>query len=400
MNNIYKFSVPIGTVEIKQSCIADGEAVIRVPVIYYRINRDVQWEVIYYDKDNVKWNYQVAKESGYETYALGEREIEQFKIEIKKQEVVEQERKKVYLSINKPLYNANYVDFPKELAFRVVMREYCITSSKSRMPILGTTALGPCVALALYDKKRKIAALAHLGWREEFESVEKLIKSFDIQSTVAHLHGGSPNTYCKCLNLIEFIIKIGIQIENCALIEYSNGCTSLAIDARNGRLYTLVKHTDLTYRDSRAIGLLVVASADVKGCMPINKGYDGLIDLVDGLLVNEPEKTVNIPEAKPIPSELLSFGLETSSRFDLNPNEQKEYLAHLEKYKLAYDPSFNGYQSLSELANFISKKTVPEDNPLADAGKDHSRPCDLKLSMSLKYNLCILLLIACLLRFC
>lgn len=294
-NTCYKLLYgPLGKVQFKHSYIR------------YHIERDVQWQVINYDKDDEDWFGQRASERGIKEFPLEEREIEEFKSAIEKQAVIEEKRMQPYRQINKPLANANYVDFPQKIAMEVLQHGYGITTAKSRMPILGTRNAGPCIILALYDDKKKIAALAHLGGTEEVDSVENIIKSFEVESTVAHMHGGTDSTLCNGLDLIDLIRRHGIKIESCALIEHSNGNTSLAIDARNGRLYALLKPNALTYQeDGRAILDQVIWNVCHIGPTPINKGYDGLIDLLDGS-----EETVDIPKSQPLPpgwekSELL-----------------------------------------------------------------------------------------------
>lgn len=268
-------------------------------IIEYHVYPKVQWVVKSYGTVEEKWYFQVVDSNWcIKEYSLNERSIEQFKSEMEKQIVVEQQQKQFFSQINKPLVNANYVDFPKALAFTIIQHEYGITTEKSRMPILGTWGAGPCVIAALYDTKNKIAAVAHLDSTWDVKSLENMIRNFERESTVAHLYGGEQYSFDNCLDIIEVITNNGIKIENCALIEHSKGNASLAIDARNGRLYSHVKPSDLTPCEN--MGAKWEQLSKSVGRTPLRKAYDGLIDLNDINLINE---NMDFPVAQPLPSE-------------------------------------------------------------------------------------------------
>lgn len=240
----------------------------------------VQWVVKNYGKAEEKWYSQVIDPKwGIKEYSLDARSIEQFKTAMEEQAVVQQQQTQFYAQINKPLVNVNSVDFPKSAAFTIYQHDYGITTAKSRMPILGTWGAGPCVILALYNDKNKIAALAHIDTTAEVKSLENIFRHFDVESTVAHLYGGDSSSFNKCLDIIEFIKSSGIKIETCALIEHSDGHASLAIDARNGKLYSSVESCDLTPCANEEGKMRSIACTFHQGNTPLHMGYDGLADL-------------------------------------------------------------------------------------------------------------------------
>lgn len=254
-------------------------------IIEYHIFPNVQWVVKNYGAADERWYSQKVENWGIKEYSLNERYIEHFKSEIEKQSIIEQQRKQLYLEINKPLANVNYVDFPKSAAFTIYQHEYGITTAKSRMPILGTWGASPCLILALYDDENEIAALTHIDSSREVKSLTDIFRHFDLKSTVAHLHGGKQYSFDLCLDIVEFIKSRGIKIENCALIEHSNGNASLAIDARNGRLYSSVEPWNLTPCINEASKMRSIFHNAT--CNPLVMGYDGLNDLGEANLMVE-----------------------------------------------------------------------------------------------------------------
>lgn len=269
--NFNRFYTPLGKIR------SNGSA------IEYHIYPNVQWVVKNYGKTEEKWYSQVRNPKwGLREYSLDQRTIERFKNAMEEQAAIKQQQTQFYSQINKPLANVNPVDFPKSAAFTIYQHEYGITTAKSRMPILGTWAAADCVILALYDNKNKIAALAHID-AMEVKSLANIFKYVDVESTVAHLYGGSSAlSFDKCLDIIEFIKSSGLKIENCALIEHSNGCASLAIDARNGKLYSPVEPHHLTPCDNVNFKIVSSICNLSQELTPLNKGYDGFNDLCEG----------------------------------------------------------------------------------------------------------------------
>lgn len=124
-----------------------------------------------------------------------------------------------------------------------------------------------------------------------------MVRHFEIESTVAHLHGGAEYALNDCLDIIEFIKGKQIHIENCALVEHSNGNASLAIDARNGRLYSLVGPNDLTLDENYETKMEQLAKLRDE-CTPLSRAYDGLMDLNEDNFVVEDGV---LPEAQLLP---------------------------------------------------------------------------------------------------
>lgn len=125
--------------------------------IQYRIKHNVQWVSKNHGKSDEQWYSQKVGNRGLKESPLSERESA-----MEEQSLFDEQRKQFFSEINRPLVNVNRVDFSKSAAFAIGVHQYGITTARSRMPILGSFAAGPCVICALYDIKNKIAGLAHI----------------------------------------------------------------------------------------------------------------------------------------------------------------------------------------------------------------------------------------------
>lgn len=215
--------------------------------LHFRKYPNVKWVVKEYGSSNEKWISEVAND-GYEIkqYALSTRDISQFKQDIETQAASKAQKRAFLSEINKPLTNVNSVDFLKSEVIGVFQHSYGITTGNRKRPILATLGEGSCVILALYDKAKKVAGLALIDDIAEVESIDSIIKDMNVESTVAHLYGGDVKSYEQCLDIVDFIRKRNIKIENCALVEHSSGSVSLGIDARNGKIYSPVSYNQMT----------------------------------------------------------------------------------------------------------------------------------------------------------
>ena len=115
-------------------------------------------------------------------------------------------------SIKSPLKNTCEINFKPEQTVFVIQKEYAITNANSDKHILGSAGAGPCIILALYDSKNKIAVLSHIDG-STVDSISLLIKDISIQHTVAHIAGGDSSSKKSALKfkMLE-INKIKLQM--------------------------------------------------------------------------------------------------------------------------------------------------------------------------------------------
>lgn len=149
-------------------------------------------------------------------------------------------------SIQAPLRNTQQINFTPHEAVTVVQHEYAIATFDSRQPVLGTFGAGPCVILALYDKENRRAMLAHIDSLTDLQSLSRTIQKFSSKNTIAHLLGGDSSSQFMCIELLEVLRKLNIEIENADLINHFNPSASLAIDSRTGAIYSPIHHSQLS----------------------------------------------------------------------------------------------------------------------------------------------------------
>ncbi|MBA4697266.1 MAG: hypothetical protein H2069_07760 [Legionella sp.] len=149
--------------------------------------------------------------------------------------------------IRSPLRGHKPVDFKANEAVMVLQHEYAITDAADKLPILGTFAAGPCVIVALYDDINEIALLAHVDAVTDLDPFSQLLNTtFSKENTVAHLSGGQVGAESLCIDVIKKLEENNIKILNIDILKSSFEVDSLAIDSRNGQIYTPVTPDQLT----------------------------------------------------------------------------------------------------------------------------------------------------------
>lgn len=134
----------------------------------------------------------------------------------------------------------------------VKMDTFGVTSAKHKFPILRTTEVGFCVAVALWDPKSKIAGLVHIssamdkGLEEPQRDILNMlntmqrngVSSEETHRINAHVLGGH---YLDDLGdiVVEKLKKLGIVniMSNERAVSFA---FNLAIDARTGEVFNLV----------------------------------------------------------------------------------------------------------------------------------------------------------------
>ncbi len=171
-----------------------------------------------------------------------------------------------------PLRSAHVVDFNKKLSEGVVQGEYAITSGSSNKPILGTHSAGPCLIVAIYDKKTETIFLAHIDGATDLNSLKAVITQFNPKTSQVHLYGGDASTEKMCMDIFEIFKASDFEIYNSDIVRTSNDCASLAIDSRTGKIYSPVRPYQLETPNEilrlQLAGLIV-------GKRALRKVYDG-----------------------------------------------------------------------------------------------------------------------------
>lgn len=96
----------------------------------------------------------------------------------------------------------------------VLTREWGITNSTSATPVIGTSSIGPCVALFVYNVTFKQAALAHLDlFTLTAEAVDRFIQDskiiYQTGALQVYLIGGFPDEQTK-----QNVVKISSFLTN------------------------------------------------------------------------------------------------------------------------------------------------------------------------------------------
>lgn len=135
-------------------------------------------------------------------------------------------------------------DFTPETARSVYIRGYGITSATDQKPVLGTSAMGPCLGVAIYNSEKKTAAIAHLDTRTDLSSFKKLLEQMSnggqkLEISLAGGLKGDPNSEKMVAEAHSIIAQqSNAEIVHSEILNPAGTLKSLAIDSRNGKIYT------------------------------------------------------------------------------------------------------------------------------------------------------------------
>jgi peptide-N-terminal asparagine amidohydrolase len=174
--------------------------------------------------------------------------LKEFKTYVNETEVLKKNREEKLKEIQATLTRTKPIDFKSNETITILQHEYAITQSTALQPVLGTFGAGPCIILALYDNKNNIAVLAHIDAVTDIQSLSEVLHPLSKDNTVAHLTGGwwitSQNMY---LEIVKLLNKENIRIINADIFKSPfASASSLAIDSRNGNIYSPVRSTQLS----------------------------------------------------------------------------------------------------------------------------------------------------------
>ncbi|MEO8402891.1 MAG: hypothetical protein ABI597_14050 [Gammaproteobacteria bacterium] len=137
------------------------------------------------------------------------------------------------------------VDFKPTEAFAVLQHEFAITTASSATPVLGSLGARPCLILALYDQKNKIAILAHIDALTRDDFLLDLLPYISTKNTVAYLTGGDQESKGFCNDILSSLLAMNIKIVLNDTPKNFDEVASIAIDSRTGKIYTSISDHDL-----------------------------------------------------------------------------------------------------------------------------------------------------------
>lgn len=246
--------------------------------IYFRKYPNVQWEVDNFGEENAVYTCKVYRDYRVYSYSMEGYEIEGLHEAIQAQNIEDGLAKQKLYSLRSPLHSANPVDFNKKLSEGVLQGEYAITLSSSNKPILGTYGAGPCLIVAIYDVESKISFLAHIDGVTDLDSLKTIINRFNPETSQVHLYGGDISSEEMCIEVVEIFKSLNFEIYNSDIVRQSLDRASLAIDSRNGKIYSPVQPDQLETRDE--MHRLQLAEF-IFGKRNLRKIYDGMEDISD-----------------------------------------------------------------------------------------------------------------------
>ena len=138
-------------------------------------------------------------------------------------------------------------------AIQIYQRGYGITNASSRRPIIGTSALAPCIAVLAYRPDTRTAALTHVDAHQDFASLEEMLDlpDFrDVANVQLHFYGGQLGNPCRktCYGLLNAVIAINQRRPNfiiCAFDVMALPHTSdFSFDTRTGKKYAIYPGID------------------------------------------------------------------------------------------------------------------------------------------------------------
>ena len=125
----------------------------------------------------------------------------------------------------------------------IYIRGYGKTSANDSRPVLGTSGMGPCLGMAIYNPEQKTGAIAHFDTRTDLSSLDKLIEDMGVKNHKLEIHlAGGDETSEHSRNMVGQIIQKlnsydNVQIKSADIMGPSGNLRSLALDTRSGEVY-------------------------------------------------------------------------------------------------------------------------------------------------------------------
>lgn len=127
---------------------------------------------------------------------------------------------------------------PQHLARGIAQRAYGVTDAGSDQPVLGTSGLGPCIAVTFYHEG--VAALAHVDSMTDTDSLRDMLDTMGIEpgtpGVEVRLIGGEPSSRWLAIRILRSLQELGLEPTQADIIDKPHP-SQLAIDARTGEVY-------------------------------------------------------------------------------------------------------------------------------------------------------------------
>ncbi len=133
--------------------------------------------------------------------------------------------------------------FTNKEAYSILQGYIGYTNSKSTKPILGTYGAGPCIIIYIYNPKTFAASLTHIDPTVHangiLNSMIYSLRKEENEKLEIHLRGGDGSSKEFAMKLLNDLSqKNNIELKSCSLLSGDHESKSLAIDSRNGQIYT------------------------------------------------------------------------------------------------------------------------------------------------------------------
>lgn len=130
-------------------------------------------------------------------------------------------------------------EFNAQEARSIYIRGLGVTSANDARPVLGTSGLGPCVAVALYNPQTRTAALAHFDTNTDPASIHAMMSSVGGgQPVEVHMTGGEDISRRLVRDLVSTIDQYPNATIRTVNMMNNDGLRSIAIDSRTGAIST------------------------------------------------------------------------------------------------------------------------------------------------------------------
>lgn len=122
----------------------------------------------------------------------------------------------------------------------IIQKEYAITDSGSEKPIIGTSGLGPCIALTIYDRTNQVAGIAHIDGSTSIDSLDRMFYEFhqeddSVSPLELRLIGGDGSSRETAINILEYLKNKGYKLASTDILGKKHP-SAFVIDARSGAI--------------------------------------------------------------------------------------------------------------------------------------------------------------------
>ena len=127
---------------------------------------------------------------------------------------------------------------PQELARGISQRAYGVSNAESDMPVIGTSGLGPCIAVTFY--RNGVAAIAHVDSMTDTDSLGGMLREMGIEpgspDVQVRLIGGEFSARHLAIRILRSLQGLGLKPEQADIINKPHP-SQFAIDTRTGAIY-------------------------------------------------------------------------------------------------------------------------------------------------------------------